>query len=361
MTGRRDEASSLEVSSKGSTVISSQTGTSDGGSHRQSGLVLAIVAPGQGSQSPGFLAPWLELPGVADHLGWLSDAAELDLVAHGTTSDAETIKDTAVAQPLIVAAGLVVLGVLQPEHTLTGADVLAGHSVGEFTAAAAAGVLTQEQAVVLVRERGRGMAEASALAPTGMSAVVGGDPDEVRSALQTQGLSAANINSAGQIVAAGTLDQLAALAAAPPARARVIPLPVAGAFHTVHMEPAVERLAALARAMPVSDPGVTLLSNADGAAVPGGREVLDRLVGQVSRPVRWDLTMRTLADLGVTALVELAPAGTLVGLAKRELRGVELLALRTPDDLEAAHRLLAEHGAAASPGPTRPTSQEDPQ
>ncbi|WP_122261618.1 ACP S-malonyltransferase [Ornithinimicrobium cerasi] len=325
--------------------------------------MLAIVAPGQGSQSPGFLRPWLELPGVAEHLARLSDAADLDLLAHGTTSDADTIRDTAVAQPLIVAAGLVVLGaVVTPDtrRAAAGADVLAGHSVGEITAAAAAGAFPEEEAIVLVRERGRGMAAASALAPTGMSAVVGGDPEEVRAALETHGLTAANMNSAGQVVAAGTLEQLAALAAAPPARARVIPLQVAGAFHTEHMQPAVERLAALARSMEVHDPHVTLLSNADGAAVATGREVLDRLVGQVSRPVRWDLTMRTLAELGVTALVELAPAGTLVGLAKRELKGVELLALKTPDDLDTARRMLSEHGADGSAGAARPHPQEDP-
>lgn len=325
--------------------------------------MLVLVAPGQGSQSPGFLAPWLELPGVADHLSWLSAAAGLDLLAHGTTSDAQTIKDTAVAQPLIVAAGLLTLRALDPgDRSSTrpgGVGALTGHSVGEITAAAAAGVLTPEQAMVFVRERGRGMAEASAVTPTGMSAVVGGDADEVQAALATHGLTPANMNSTGQVVAAGTLEQLSALAAAPPARARVIPLQVAGAFHTAHMHPAVERLQAYARVMEVSDPGVTLVSNADGAAVASGREVLDRLVSQVSRPVRWDLTMCTLAELGVTGLIELAPAGTLVGLAKRELKGVELLALRTPDDLEAARRMVREHGGDGPVATTSTDQQED--
>jgi [acyl-carrier-protein] S-malonyltransferase len=330
--------------------------------------VLVLVAPGQGSQTPGFLAPWLELPGVADHLSWLSAAAGLDLVTHGTTSDAETIKDTAVAQPLIVAAGLVTLGALDPgagdasrsRTTLPGGTgAVTGHSVGEITAAAAAGVLSPEQAMVFVRERGRGMAAASAVTPTGMSAVIGGDGEEVQAALAEHGLTPANMNSAGQVVAAGTLEQLSALAAAPPARARVIPLQVAGAFHTAHMQPAVERLQAYARVMDVSDPGVTLLSNADGAVVASGRDVLDRLVAQVSRPVRWDRTMRTLADLGVTAMVELAPAGTLVGLAKRELKGVELLALRTPDDLAAARRMLHEHGDQGSAAPASTDQQKD--
>ncbi|GAA5157142.1 ACP S-malonyltransferase [Ornithinimicrobium tianjinense] len=314
--------------------------------------MLVIVAPGQGSQTPGFLSPWLELPGAQDHLASLSELSGLDLVAHGTTSDAETIKDTAVAQPLIVGAGLLTLAALDLPGGPTGGAVgaLAGHSVGEITAAAAAGVLTEEQALVFVRERGRGMAEASALTPTGMSAVVGGDPDEVSAAIESCGLTPANMNSAGQVVAAGTLEQLSSLAAAPPARARVIPLQVAGAFHTHHMSPAVDRLRALAEGMEVSDPGVTLLSNADGAAVTSGREALDRLVSQVSNPVRWDLTMETFAALGVTGMIELSPAGTLVGLAKRALKGVELLALKTPDDLEAARRMVTEHAT---------TTQED--
>jgi [acyl-carrier-protein] S-malonyltransferase len=188
------------------------------------------------------------------------------------------------------------------------------------------------------------MAAASAAAPTGMSAVLGGDPDEVTATLGRHGLTAANANGAGQVVAAGTLDQLAALAADPPARARVIPLQVAGAFHTVHMAPAVEALGQQASGFSTGAPSFALVSNADGAVVRDGAEVLSRLVSQVSNPVRWDLCMQTLSDLGVTGLIELPPAGTLVGLAKRGLKGVETLALKTPDDLEAAHRMLLEHG-----------------
>lgn len=304
-----------------------------------------IVCPGQGSQTPGFLSPWLELPGLRDRLDALSDAAEMDLVAHGTTSDAETIKDTAVAQPLIVAAGLLSLPAL-----FDGADDLgptgaaAGHSVGEITAAAAAGVLSAQEAMTFVRERGRAMAEASAVQPTGMSAVMGGDPSEVTAAIEGFGLTPANINGAGQIVAAGTMEQLAALTAEPPAKTRVIPLKVAGAFHTVHMAPAVDVLAARAESMTTQDATVPLVSNRDGQAVRDGREVLSRLVSQVSNPVRWDLTMETLADLGVTGLIEIPPAGTLAGLAKRSLKGVEILALKTPDDLAEAHRMVQEHG-----------------
>jgi [acyl-carrier-protein] S-malonyltransferase len=318
--------------------------------------VLVIVCPGQGSQSPGFLAPWLELPGFADRMEWLSAVAGLDLVAHGTTSDAETIRDTAVAQPLIVASGLVSLLALFPHPSDAFKAVAggAGHSVGEITAAAAAGVISAEQAMVLVRERGRAMAEASAVTPTGMSAVVGGDPDDVLATLDRHGLTPANMNGAGQVVAAGTLEQLAALKADPPAKARVIPLQVAGAFHTEHMAPAVDVLARYARAISTHDPRALLLSNRDGTVVHDGTEVLARIVRQVSSPVRWDLCQQTFAELGVTAMIEIPPAGTLAGLAKRSLPGVEVLALRTPDDLDAARDLVERHGVG-SPVDTSPT------
>lgn len=311
--------------------------------------VLAIVCPGQGSQSPGFLTPWLELDGVRDRLVSLSDAVGIDLVAHGTESDADTIKDTAVAQPLIVAAGLVALPSLLGDTTsLDGVGVLAGHSVGEITATAASGALGADDAVVFVRERGRGMAAASAATPTGMAAVLGGDPAEVLEAIERHGLTPANINGAGQTVAAGTLEQIDAFKADPPAKARVIPLQVAGAFHTHHMAPAVAALESLAASMATHSPSVRLLSNADGTVVDDGRDALDRLVRQVSNPVRWDLCMETMVSLGVTGLIELPPAGTLVGLAKRAMPGVETLALKTPDDLEAAQRMVRDHAASAS-------------
>jgi len=308
--------------------------------------VLVVVAPGQGAQSPGFLSPWLELPGVRERMDWLSAVTGIDLVAHGTVSDADTIRDTAVAQPLIVGAGLVTMLSLFPHPSSAFARIGAGagHSVGEITAAVGAGVLTAEQAMVFVRERGRGMAAASALQPTGMSAVLGGDPEVVVAAATAAGLTCANMNGAGQIVVAGTMAQLAAFADQPPEGARVRPLEVAGAFHTEHMSPAVDHLRRLARAISTHDPRLTLLSNADGQVVHDGREVLSRLVRQVSQPVRWDLCMQTMADLGVTALIEIPPAGTLAGLAKRALPGVEILALKTPDDLPAAADLIARHG-----------------
>lgn len=311
--------------------------------------MLVIVAPGQGAQAPGFLAPWLELPHFEDRLRWLSACAGLDLVHYGTEADADTIRDTAVAQPLLVAAGLIsALEIFpHPADAFHAVGAAAGHSVGEITAAAGTGVITAEQAMVLVRERGRAMADAAALKPTGMTAVLGGDLDEVAAVLDRHGLTAANNNGAGQVVAAGTLEQLAALMDDPPAKARLVPLSVAGAFHTEHMVPAVDTLARYARAVSVHDPRTGLISNRDGAVVSDGRDVLARIVSQVSTPVRWDLCMQTMGELGVTGVIEVPPAGTLTGLIKRALPGVETVALKTPDDLDAARDLVARHGKAA--------------
>lgn len=301
--------------------------------------MLVLVAPGQGAQTPGFLTPWLELPGATDRIAAWSDAIELDLAHYGTKADADEIRDTAVAQPLLVAAGLLsaaALGDLRP-------GAVAGHSVGEITAAAFAGVLDDAAALRFVRTRGLAMAEAAAVTETGMSAVLGGDPEQVVAHLEGLGLTAANVNGAGQIVAAGTVGQLAALAENKPEKARVIALKVAGAFHTHHMAPAVATLQEAAAKLTVADPSVPYVSNKDGHTVATGDEVIARLVGQVANPVRWDLCMETFKEQGVTALVEVCPGGTLTGLAKRALPGVQTLALKTPDDLDAARTLLAEH------------------
>jgi [acyl-carrier-protein] S-malonyltransferase len=311
--------------------------------------VLLITCPGQGSQTPGFLRPWLDLPGFEDRLRWLSAVAGLDLVRHGTTSDAERLRDTAVAQPLIVASGMVALLALfpHPAEAFRQVGAGAGHSVGEITAAAGAGVLSAEQALVFARERGRAMAEASAVTETGMTAVLGGEEGEVVTTLARHGLTPANRNMAGQVVAAGTAAQLAALRADPPAGARLMPLSVAGAFHTEHMRPAVEVLAGHARAITTHDPRTRLLSNVDGTVVHDGQEVLRRLVSQVSNPVRWDLCLATMADLGVTAVIEIPPAGTLTGLVRRALPGVEALALKSPADLDRARAMVIEHGQSS--------------
>ncbi len=300
--------------------------------------MLLITAPGQGAQTPGFLEPWLEVPGVADRLTGWSDVAGLDLIRYGTTAEADKIRDTAVAQPLLVAAALASFEALD---IVPGA--VAGHSVGELAAAAMAGVLTAEDALRLVKVRGAGMAEAAKTTETGMTAVLGGDRDEVLAAIDKHGLTPANINGNGQIVAAGTMEQLAAFAEEPPAKARLRPLAVAGAFHTQHMAPAVAALHAAAQGIIAQDPKVKLVSNRDGAVVESGTEFVSRLVDQVSAPVRWDSCMETFAGLGVTAIIELPPSGTLVGLARRDLKGVELLALKSPDDLDKARQLFEEH------------------
>ncbi|MCZ4098239.1 ACP S-malonyltransferase [Streptomyces sp. SID13666] len=330
--------------------------------------MLVLVAPGQGAQTPGFLTPWLDLPGVADRLHWWSAVAGLDLVHYGTKADADEIRDTAVAQPLLVAAGLVSALSLFP-HPADGrraVGAVAGHSVGEITAAAGAGVITAESAMALVRQRGLAMAKAAAVTTTGMSAVLGGDPEEVLAHLEKLGLTPANINGGGQIVAAGTAEQLAALAEDKPEKARVIALKVAGAFHTHHMAPAVSALEALVPGVTVHDPGIRYVSNADGQVVGSGDEIVRRLVQQVSNPVRWDLCMETFKELGVTAIIEMAPAGTLVGLAKRALPGVKTLALKTPDDIDAARAIVAEHGDPDAGGASLPlihpaAEEESPQ
>ena len=314
--------------------------------------MLVIAAPGQGAQTPGFLTPWLELPGFADRLAAWSDLAGCDLIRYGTTAGAEEITDTAIAQPLLVAVAIAAAESLGGGAERAGnlglirrqAVIAAGHSVGELAAGTIAGVLSAEDAMRLVGVRGRAMAKAAAAEATGMTAVLGGDQDEVLTALAGHGLTPANVNGAGQIVAAGTMAQLDALAAAPPAGARLRPLSVAGAFHTVHMAPAVDALREAAASVTVRDPGIMLLSNADGAVVTSGRDWLERIVTQVSAPVRWDECMHTMSGLGATALIELPPGGTLTGMARRALPDLARLALKTPGDLAAARGLLAEHG-----------------
>jgi [acyl-carrier-protein] S-malonyltransferase len=292
--------------------------------------VLAVLSPGPEAR----LTSWSALAGV-------------DLVHLGTLAGADEIKDTARTQPLLVAAALLAAEQLPVDEI----GLTAGHSVGELGAAALAGVFPAEAAVTLAGVRGREMAAACALEPTGMSAVLGGDAGEVVAAVEAHGLYPANRNGSGQVVAAGALDALAKLAAEPPAKARIIALQVAGAFHTPFMAPAEAALGAIARGVAVADPRRTLLSNLDGTAVVHGREMLDRLVHQVTAPVRWDLCMRTLKDLNVTGIIELPPAGTLAGLIKRELKGdgaPEIVTLNTPDDLPAARDLITRHGVRST-------------
>ena len=318
--------------------------------------MLLIAAPGQGAQAPGFLREWLELPGFAERLGSWSELAGCDLIRCGTTADADQIRDTAIAQPLLVAAAIAVatelLGApgrpavsagpgLADTALAAGVDAAAGHSVGELGAGAIAGALPPEDAIRLVRVRAQAMARAAAAEATGMTAVLGGDEQAVLASIEGHGLTPANVNGAGQIVAAGTLDQLAAFAADPPPGARLRPLSVAGAFHTRHMEPAVPALREAAATVTARDPVLALLSNRDGSVVRSGPDWLERIVTQVSAPVRWDKCQQTMASLGVSTMIELPPAGTLTGLARRALPGVRTLGLKSPGDLEQARALLA--------------------
>jgi len=297
--------------------------------------VLALLAPGQGSQTPGMLAAWLELPGAAERLAAWSEISGLDLARLGTTATAEEITDTAVTQPLVVAATLLAHEELTRRGLIDGADtVVAGHSVGEIAAYAVAGVISADDAIKLAATRGAEMAKACALEPTGMSAVLGGDEAEVLARLEALDLVPANRNAAGQIVAAGAVAALDKLAEDPPEKARIRRLATAGAFHTHYMAPAAEGYAAAAATVTPSEPTTTLLSNADGQPVASAADAMAKLVNQMTKPVRWDLCTETMRQRNVTAIVEFPPAGTLVGIAKRELRGVPTHAVKSPADLD---------------------------
>jgi len=301
--------------------------------------VIVFVAPGQGSQTPGFLEPWLTDPAARELVADWSQTIGVDLARHGTVSDADTIRDTAIAQPLIVTAGLLAARALRAAGVEIGA--VAGHSVGEITAAAIAGVLTEADALTFVRTRALAMADAAAATPTGMSAVLGGNEDALIEHITALGLEPANFNGGGQVVVAGELDALAKLSEEPLRGTRVVPLKVAGAFHTRFMAPARDVLRDAASAFSPADPSITVWTNKDGSVVTSGAKFLELIVGQVASPVRWDLDMQAFAEAGVTGLVELAPAGALIGLAKRGLKGVPTVAVNTPDDVAAALDLSA--------------------
>lgn len=312
--------------------------------------MLCVVAPGQGAQSPGMLEPWLELPGVAETLNNWSEASKVDLLLHGTNSDGETIRDTAIAQALLVANSLLAINQIFPERLdlLRQVHLVAGHSVGELVAAAISGVIEESAAMELVGVRGRAMAVAAAITPTSMTAVLGGEPDQVIEHLTKLDLVAANVNGAGQIIAAGTLEALAKLAENPPAKTKLRPLSVAGAFHTKHMQAAVEALRGAAMEIAVKDPEITLLSNRDGAIVDTGEDAIARIVTQVSNPVRWDLCQKSMARIGVTGILELAPGGTLANIAKREFDDVQTYAIKSPADLAGAKDFILSHQRRAA-------------
>ena len=307
--------------------------------------MIAIVCPGQGAQSPGFFAPWLELDIFKQVVERLADASGIDLLKHGTVSDADTIRDTAIAQPLIVSAGIASAAVLfdSPTWPESGKLAAAGHSVGEITAAAVSGVLSDEDAIKFVTNRGNAMASAAALQPTSMAAVVGGDEKVVLEKLESLGLEPANFNGGGQIVAAGTAEAIELLKQDAPAGSRVIALQVAGAFHTRFMQPAVDVLSQYAQTLTPQAPNMKLFTNATGELESSGKNFVELMVRQVSNPVRWDLCMASMLKQGVTAIIELSPAGTLTGLAKRSMPGVESVAVKTPENIEAALSLINNH------------------
>jgi [acyl-carrier-protein] S-malonyltransferase len=291
------------------------------------------------------MLPWLDLPKFRQSIDAMQSASGIDLVAHGTVSDAETIRDTSVAQPLIVSAGVATLSAL---FGLDGAisrkiSGVAGHSVGEVTAAVASGIFTAEQGIKFVKERGDAMALAAGLEPTSMAAVIGGEQAAVEARLAALGLEPANYNGGGQIVAAGAASAIGELQAEGPTGSRVIPLQVAGAFHTRYMSPAVSTLAAYAAGMTVADPSSKLWTNAGGKMIQSGAQFVELMVSQVKSPVRWDLCMSAMVAAGVTAIIEVAPAGTLVGLAKRSMPGIETLAIKSPENLDAAIELISNH------------------
>ncbi|BBY60383.1 ACP S-malonyltransferase [Mycolicibacterium sarraceniae] len=306
--------------------------------------MIAVLAPGQGSQTPGMLAEWLELPGAADQIKTWSEIAGLDLARLGTTATADEITDTAVTQPLVVAATLLANAELVKRGLLADKKtVIAGHSVGEIAAYAIAGVISADDAVKLAAVRGAEMAKACAIEPTGMSAILGGDEAEVLARLEALDLVPANRNAAGQIVAAGAVAALEKLAEDPPAKARVRQLATAGAFHTHYMASALDGYAAAAAGVTTAEPTTTLLSNADGQPVASAQDAMKKLVAQLTRPVRWDLCTETMRQLFEntegSAIVEFPPAGTLAGIAKRELRGVANRAIKTPADLDGLSEL----------------------
>jgi len=299
--------------------------------------MIALLCPGQGSQKPGFMSAWLEIPEYRSNIEILSDVIKMDLIKHGTESDEATIRDTAIAQPLIVAASIASANLLAKNFS-----AVAGHSVGEVPAGYLAGILSQEQAISLVDVRAKAMAKAATAAEkTGMAAILGGDQDAVVERLTSLGLSAANYNGAGQIVAAGAASGIEALVANPVEGTKVIPLAVAGAFHTQYMNPAVAELEVFAKSLEISEPTKTIWSNQAGQEIKTSEKFIQLLVGQIANSVRWDLCMSSMVAAGVTGVIEVSPAGTLAGLAKRGMPDVEIIALKTPADIETANSLMA--------------------
>lgn len=299
----------------------------------------ALLAPGQGAQRSGMLLPWLADPAAADRLERWSDITGLDLRLLGTTADEAAIRETHVAQPLLVATALLALRRWLPttEAVHAACGLVAGHSVGEFVAAAAAGVLTDDDAMRLVAIRGRAMSRACApVGATGMTAILGGEDVAVAAAISAAGAVVATVNARGQVVAAGSAAALATLAANPPAGARLVALPVAGAFHTATMAAAVSDLRTAFDDITPGPVRVPMVLNRDGQITSDPGEVIAEMITQVAAPVRWDLCQAQIAASGVTEVIELPPSGTLTALARREMPTAARVPVNTPADLPGA-------------------------
>jgi [acyl-carrier-protein] S-malonyltransferase len=305
--------------------------------------VISIACPGQGSQTPGFFEPWLAIPTFKKQIDKSSEILGIDLIHFGTVADQDAIRDTKIAQPLIVAAGIASFLVLKERlGEKLAVSATAGHSVGEITSAYVAGIFDDQTALKFVQKRGNEMAQASSLAESSMAAVVGGEQESVLADLAARGLSAANYNGTGQIVAAGSKEKVVDMVANPPAGTRVIQLQVAGAFHTEFMESARAPLAEYSQSVQVKDPDILIWTNKDGSSVAEGSKFLDLLVNQVSNPVRWDKTMDSMTNAGVSLLIELLPGGALSGIAKRSMPNTVAIPVKTPADLDKVAEALGK-------------------
>ena len=306
--------------------------------------MLAVVAPGQGSQSVGMLSPWVTDSKDKELVDSWSSLISVDLLKLGQSGNSEEIKSTDNAQLLIFITSILSSLNLDLKNAKDQSIIFAGHSVGEFAAYSIAGTFEVDQALKIVARRGQSMlAATNAFSKTGMSAVLGGNNDEVISYLREFNLIPANINSNGQIIAAGTLENLDRLANTPPAGTRVRPLEVSAAFHTKYMEPAISRFKEIFRDLNTNSPSQIILSNKNGEELNKSTDIIENLINQVISPVRWDLCQAKMVELGVTGMLELAPGGTLCGIAKKEIPSVETFAIKSPEDIQSANDFIRKH------------------
>ncbi len=306
--------------------------------------MLALVAPGQGSQSVGMLAPWVADSQTKDLVESWSELISVDLLKLGQLGTAEEIKSTDIAQLLIFITSYLSSLALDLRNAKDSSIVYAGHSVGEFAAYSLAGTFEVDQALRLVAKRGQAMLSATKVfSKTGMSAVLGGNKEEVLSYLREFDLIPANINSNGQIIAAGSLENLERLSSSPLEGTRIRPLEVSAAFHTKFMEPAVSQFTEIFKTLSVNSPRQIVLSNKNGERLSKPTDIMENLIQQVISPVRWDLCQAKMVELGVTGMLELAPGGTLCGIAKKEIPNVETFAIKSPEDIQGANDFIRKH------------------